>query len=123
MTKYSGGYEAAADTLRATIVGALKQLSEDNQETPLEAAEHLQAIIIGAVTKKAVYASLYDLALVTPQLYEDLKSDTGHYDLAQRWGFTEQNIRRTRRKFEKMGIIASASRLQVVRGSREAPKT
>src|ERR1700749_3652772 len=123
MTEIHGGFEEAADTLRATIVGALWELSQEHQETPLEAAEHLQAIILGAVTKKAVYASLYDLALVTPKLYDELKGDMGHYELARRWGDTEQAVRRTRRKFEETGIIQSASRLQVIRGSREAPKT
>jgi hypothetical protein len=102
--KYTGGFDAAADTLKSTVVGALRELSNEWQETPLEAAEHLQAIIIGAVTKRAEYASLYDEALVTPRLYEALKSDAGHEELARRWGTTEQAVRRTRKKFQANGI-------------------
>lgn len=84
--------------MESTVIGALRDLQERYQETPLEAAEHLQAIIYGAVTGKAEYASLYDQALVTPLLYHDLQDTIGHEELAKRWGVTEQSVRRTRKK-------------------------
>lgn len=101
----------ALQAMETTILEALRDLSEQNEETPLEAAEHLQAIIVGAVTGRAEFASMYDRALVNPRLYRDLKSDLGHQAVGSRWGETEQAVRRTRRKFREMGMLPTPAEL------------
>lgn len=101
----SDSFPDAADFLRGTIIGALKNLSKEYEETPLEAAEHLQAIIIGAVTRKVQYASLYDEALATPKLLADLRGPDTNVAIARRWGTTEVAVRRTKQKLSDQGII------------------
>lgn len=107
---YTENFPDAADFLRTTVISALEVLSGEFQETPLEAAEHLQAIIVGVVTGKAEFASLYDEAVVTPKLMEHLVSLDAHTVVAQRWGTTEQAVRRTREKIARSGMMKGSPR-------------
>lgn len=106
--------EDAADFLRSTVIGALTALHEEFQESPLEAAEHLQAIIVGVVTKRAEFASLYDYALTCPKLWKDLKSGQRHLEVAQTWGESEASVRRARKKMRELGMFVVEQPLQLV---------
>jgi hypothetical protein len=101
----------AYKSMESTVIAALREFVDRDKETPLDAAEHLQAIIIGAVTKKAEYASIYDYALVTPKLFRDLTSRMGHDELARKWNLTEQSVRRTRKQMQAKGIDIATPRL------------
>lgn len=115
-------FEAASQLLRDTVLLALRQLASMYGETPLEAAEHLQAILRDAVESRSERRSLYDLALGCPPLMKDLLSENSHLAIARRWGAGESTVRRARAKLlPGVRKLAAVTRLRAQYATSRAP--